>query len=250
LRCVEAQVASPLEADSIDFSDTEFEVPFFAPAFIFPLNANFDRVTFSNTADFGNATFRGYAGFGSVTFSDLALFDSATFSDTATFVNAEMKNIAMGTAVNTALKVRHSAAWLLSLMLSACATGPTLTSMQDKIRAIPPDEGRIWFYRSSSPVGSAMQPSIMLNGGKVGDSVPGGFFYIDTQPGPYVVTTATETDYSVKFVLLAGQERFIRTSVSMGILVGRIAPELVDPDEARKDIANKSYTGSVKTNLQ
>ena len=132
---------------------------------------------------------------------------------------------------------------LLLSTLAGCATGSSLTSMRDKIPPIPAGEGRIWFYRSSSPFGAAIQPSVNLNGKKVGESVPGGFFYVDTVPGPCVVTTATETDYSVKFVLDAAQERFVRTVIRMGVLVGRVAPELVDADEARRDIAGKSYTG-------
>jgi hypothetical protein len=46
VRCVEAQVGSPLEADRIDFSDTVFEVPFFAQGFIFP-PVSFDGSTFT-----------------------------------------------------------------------------------------------------------------------------------------------------------------------------------------------------------
>lgn len=146
--------------------------------------------------------------------------------------------------MKTSVRLRLAVALLLPFLFAACATGPSLTSMRDKIPQVPTEEGRIWFYRSGSPFGSAIQPSIMLNGRKVGDSVPGGFFYVDTAPGQYVVTTVTETDYSVKFVLEAPQERFIRTAVSVGLLIGRVVPELVDPDEARKDIASKSYTGA------
>lgn len=128
-------------------------------------------------------------------------------------------------------------------VLAACAGGPKLAEMQASIPPIPAGDGRVWFFRSGSPVGAAVQPSIAMDGRKVGDSVPGGFFWVDALPGPHVVTTATETDYSVKFTLAAGEERFVRTVVSMGLLVGRVAPELVDPVEARGDLASKGYTG-------
>lgn len=140
-------------------------------------------------------------------------------------------------------RVRFGAVSLLLLLVAGCATGPEMKTMADKIPPVPTRDGRIWFFRNGSPVGSAMQPSIMLNGKKVGDSVPGGFFFIDTAPGDYVVTTATETDYSVKFVLDAAQERFIKTVVRVGVLVGRVAPELVDAEPARASIQTKSYTG-------
>ena len=140
-------------------------------------------------------------------------------------------------------RVRFAAISLLLVLVAGCATGPDMKTMANSIPSMPAEQGRIWFFRSASPFGSAIQPSIMLNGKKVGDSVPGGFFFVDTAPGNYVVTTATETDYSVKFALDAAQERFIKTVVSMGVMVGRVAPELVDPEAARAAIQTKSYTG-------
>lgn len=135
---------------------------------------------------------------------------------------------------------------LLPVLLAACASGPKLADIQAAMPAIPASQGRIWFYRSSSPLGFAIQPAIALNGRKVGDSVPGGFFYVDTAAGACIVTTATETDYSVKFVLQPNEERFVRTVVRPGLLVGRVAPELVDAAEAREDLASKSFTGGAK----
>ena len=144
------------------------------------------------------------------------------------------------------LRLRPILTLPLLALLAACASGPKLAEMSSQIPTVPSGNGRIWFYRSSSPIGFAVQPAISLNGRKVGDSVPGGFFYVDTPAGPCIVTTATETDYSVKFVLEPAQERFIRTSVAPGLLVGRVMPELVDPPEARGDISTKSYTGTPK----
>ncbi len=135
---------------------------------------------------------------------------------------------------------------LLPLLLAACASGPKLSEIQAGMPPIPADQGRVWFYRSGSPFGAAVQPAISLNGRKVGESVPGGFFYVDAAAGACVVTTATETDYSVKFVLEPREERYVRTVIRPGLLVGRVAPELVDAAEARVELASKSYTGGAK----
>jgi len=135
---------------------------------------------------------------------------------------------------------------ILPLLLAGCASGPKLADMQAQIAPISAGQGRIWFYRGGSPVGAIVQPAISLNGRKVGESVPGGFFYVDAAAGPCVITTSTETDYSVKFVLQPREERFVQTVIRPGLLVGRVAPELVDPEEARKDLASKSYTGGAK----
>ncbi|MFC7477967.1 DUF2846 domain-containing protein [Dankookia sp. GCM10030260] len=130
-------------------------------------------------------------------------------------------------------------------MLAACATGPRLSEMASRIPAVPQDKGRIWFLRSSSPVGMAMQPAIMLNGRKVGESIPGGAFWQDVVPGNYEVSTATEIDNRLTFTVTAGEERFVRTYVAPGLMVGRVVPELVDSTEGRDALASKSLTASI-----
>ena len=89
----------------------------------------------------------------------------------------------------------------LSILLSACATGPKLAEIKSNIPLLSSDKGRIYFYRSSSMVGSAIQPSILLNGKVVGTSKPGGFFFVDEIPGPIEVATTTEVEKKLTFTL-------------------------------------------------
>jgi uncharacterized protein YjbI with pentapeptide repeats len=72
----------------IDFSDVEFDKPFFAQGFVFPKPTTFHGATFSGHADFDSATFSGHANFSSATFSQDANFSSATFSGSAAFDGA------------------------------------------------------------------------------------------------------------------------------------------------------------------
>lgn len=95
--------------------------------------------------------------------------------------------------------------------------------------------------------GALIQPEIRLNEQVVGRSVPGGFFYVDETPGDYTVATTTETKKTITFALRAGDTKYVRTSISMGILVGHITPTLDDPDTAPQEIEQLKYTG-VKTN--
>ncbi len=90
--------------------------------------------------------------------------------------------------------------------------------------------------------GAAIQPNIMLNGEKVGDSKPGGFFYVDRAPGNYEVVCGTEVDRKATFVLASGQERYIKTTISMGLMVGHVTPELVDSAEGMGAIQSLHYT--------
>jgi hypothetical protein len=135
---------------------------------------------------------------------------------------------------------------LLMLVAGLCgcaASGPKHEEIRDSIPAIAPGNGRIFFYRDSSAFGAAMRPEIRLNGEVVGRSAPGGFFYVDRAPGTYEIATATEVERILSFTLEAGETRYVRTSVSMGALVGRVTPELVDAEEAVGELAGLSYTG-------
>lgn len=140
------------------------------------------------------------------------------------------------------LKVLLPAAGLL---LSACAaTGPSYSDVQSKIPVVAADKGRVYFYRNGEFVGKGVQPDIKLNGETVGESKPGGFFYVDRDPGQYEVSTSTETTNKIVFKLDKGQERYIRTSVSMGVFVGHVRPELVYPDQGISDLSQCKYTGA------
>jgi hypothetical protein len=86
----------------------------------------------------------------------------------------------------------------------------------------------------------------MLNGAKVGESKPGGFFYVDRAPGNYEVLLSTEVDRKVTFTLEPRQERYIRMTVSLGVIIYRVYPELVDPADGSKEIVEASYIGATQ----
>ncbi|OQA33301.1 MAG: hypothetical protein BWY57_01303 [Betaproteobacteria bacterium ADurb.Bin341] len=132
----------------------------------------------------------------------------------------------------------------LVILLSACASGPKMAEVQSSIPTLKTNEGRIYFYRAGSMVGAAIQPNISLNSKVVGESIPGGFFFIDQPPGPMEVVVATEVEKKLTFMLEAGQIRYVRTTIGFGLLAGRVYPELVDNATAEKEIADTAYTGT------
>ena len=136
---------------------------------------------------------------------------------------------------------------LAIVFLGGCATGPKYGEVKQAIPSLKQAEGRIFFYRSGNPFGSGIQPSVMLNGNKVGDSTPGGFFFVDVKPGPMEVSLSTEVDRKVTFTLSAGQVRYVRMSVGLGVIVYRVYPELVDDSVGQSEIADLSYTGDKLT---
>jgi hypothetical protein len=134
---------------------------------------------------------------------------------------------------------------VLVLMAACAATGPLYTEVASAIPPVPATKGRIYFFRPDTFVGGAVTSDIRLNGKVVGVSERGSFFYVDEEPGNYTVATSTETEKQLTFVLERAQTRYVQTSVSIGILVGRINPELVAADVAKKEIENLHYTGKL-----
>ena len=143
--------------------------------------------------------------------------------------------------------IRLSARLLLLCLvavLGACASGPKFNEVKSALPTVPADQGRIYVYRSASMFGAAIQPEVKLNGDVVGKSQPGGFFFVDRPAGNYEVTTATETEKKVTFVLDKGEVKYIKTSPSFGVMVGRVIPELIDPAQGQPELEQTSYTGT------
>jgi hypothetical protein len=138
--------------------------------------------------------------------------------------------------------------WMLVVLavLSGCsATGAKFSDAQAGIPSLGKGQGRIYFYREDSIVGAVIQPEIRLNQEVVGRSAPGGFFFVDRPSGFYDISTTTEVENKISVPLAAGDTKYVRTSISMGLFVGRVRPELVSTEQGRKEIVSMAYTGSV-----
>jgi hypothetical protein len=141
-------------------------------------------------------------------------------------------------------RILLSAVVLAGAFLAGCASGPKFSEVSKSIGPIPSGDGRIYFFRSNSMMGAAIQPDIRLNGQVVGTSKPGGFFYVDRPAGSYTAATTTETEKTSTFTLDVGETKYLRTSPSFGLLVGRIVVEVEDPQKAMAEIETLSLTAS------
>ena len=131
------------------------------------------------------------------------------------------------------------------VLLGACATGPKYEEIQSTLSALDPANGRIFFYRQSVLFGDGLQPKVWLNGEVIGQSQPGGFFFVDRPPGDYETVMSTETEKKLSFRLEAGQIRYVKMSIGLGILVGRIIPSLVEDSVGLEELSGLSYTGTL-----
>jgi hypothetical protein len=136
------------------------------------------------------------------------------------------------------------AAIILVLGAGCAATGQKYSEMATSIPSLAADKGRIFFYRSDTMFGAAMTSDIRLNDRVVGRSERGSFFFVDEVPGNMIVSTVTEVEKQLTFKLAAGETKFVKTSVSFGVLVGRINSELTNSTEAKAEITGLAYTGA------
>ncbi|MCG3174985.1 MAG: hypothetical protein GMKNLPBB_03319 [Myxococcota bacterium] len=133
---------------------------------------------------------------------------------------------------------------ILAGQFLGCASGTKYDKAITQLPAMPSNQGRIMFYREGSPMGAAIQPDIRLNGEKVGKSTPGGFFHVDRPIGDYEVSCSTEVDKKLTFTLAAGETRYIRTKITMGLMVGHVHPILEDREKAMQILGKCSYIGA------
>jgi hypothetical protein len=133
-------------------------------------------------------------------------------------------------------------AWL---WLSGCAaTGPKASEMTTSLNTVPAGYGRIVFFRSGSMMGAAIQPDIRLDGQVVGQSKPGGFFYVDASPGRHVAAVSTEATSSVEVQVVSGQTHYVRSAMGFGLVVGRVLLSVEGMITAKGELSSLSYTGT------
>ncbi|HLQ02898.1 MAG TPA: DUF2846 domain-containing protein [Burkholderiales bacterium] len=130
-----------------------------------------------------------------------------------------------------------------ALLAGCAAEGIRHADLQASMPALRPGDGRIYFYRVDSILGAAIQPDLRLNGEVVGESIPGGFFFLDRRPGKYEAHATTEVERSVTFTLAAGETKYIRTSTTFGLVAGHLAFDLVSRSEAESELPSLRYTG-------
>jgi len=104
------------------------------------------------------------------------------------------------------------AAMALMLAGGSCAPPPTTASVA--IPLIPPQQGRIWFYRQVDTAAvNTTTPYVRLNGAIAGVPEQGGAFYRDVPPGYYRITIDAEGNSptpSQEVALGAGQQIYAR----------------------------------------
>ena len=124
----------------------------------------------------------------------------------------------------------------LLFLLASCATGQLYQDVV--IKDVSDNEGRIYFYRNKAAgFGSGIRPPINVDGVTVGRAISGGFFYIDRPQGAYNISVKSDLQEKVITINLnQGETYYVQLKTRMGLMTGRILPELVDSSKGQLEI--------------
>ena len=133
---------------------------------------------------------------------------------------------------------------LVALVLIVAPTTAAFAKHTQTYKLLHPSEppvaaglSRIYLYRESGFMGAAVSPDVMIDGTPTGgEAHQGTYFYIDRAPGTYIISTSTEKDESTSVTVAAGQPLYVKLPISMGLFVGHVIPEVVDPAIAASEI--------------
>jgi len=142
-----------------------------------------------------------------------------------------------------------SLAAIAAMALVAGCTSVSGTRFAQQEAAMPklsPDQGRVYFYRVDAFTGGGMSAPLKLDGVVVGDSLPGGYFFVDAAAGKHEASATTRVTRKLNFVLEPGETKYVRTRAQFEEKVGRIVPELVSAEEARRELPALNFTGAAK----
>ena len=123
---------------------------------------------------------------------------------------------------------------LVALFLTGCASlGPVYTP----VASVPQDKAVIYIYRSPSFVGGAVSYDVHDGENGVVTSLPnGGYYPYIRSPGEVEIWAKTESKSSVTLDLKAGDVKYVKGTLGVGVLVGRPHLSVVSDEVGQSEI--------------
>jgi hypothetical protein len=119
---------------------------------------------------------------------------------------------------------------------AGCASGPDFKTYGSTLNPPKNGESRVWFYRPSKMMGSAVQPTVYINDAPLAKAQPGCFFYADKPPGTYELKCSTEWADKAQLTVVENCAAYVRLTLLPGVFVGHILPKVVPEEQALKEI--------------
>jgi hypothetical protein len=143
------------------------------------------------------------------------------------------------------LKTAATIAAAAALLTGCAASGPQFRTVQ--LSPVAANSGRVFFYRVYESFGAGMRPDIHACGKKVGESIPGGVFFVELPVG--------ECEIMIPSILYPGERKltvnisnqkavYVRTFMGASSFGGRTNVELVPEETALNAIGSLSVTNT------
>ncbi len=129
---------------------------------------------------------------------------------------------------------------LFVVTMFGCASGPEFSEVQSTIPEIEAGKGRIYIYR---PQRSFLYVgSVRINGEEIRVPNAGGLLFVDREPGDYEIVVDSITTETTKLWLGAGEERYIRITVTTeGHFLYTIYPKVEDEAVASQEMQDLNF---------
>ena len=123
---------------------------------------------------------------------------------------------------------------LVSTLVIGCgASGPVFKPVDP----IPTGKGVVYIYRESGLVGSGVYGTVIADKTPLTKVRNGGYFPYLSNPGTVHFEVSTEATNEADVTVEAGKEKYLKTTVGMGLLVGHLKFSEVSPEIGRKEIS-------------
>lgn len=142
-----------------------------------------------------------------------------------------------------------SAAVILVMLLSACASVPMAPMEQDakaKTFMTPPDRATLYIYRNES-MGGAVPMTVSVNGRMVGQTAAKTYFHFNVVPGVYDIESHAENTSTLTLTTQAGKSYFVWQEVKMGLWMARSLLQLMDEKTGRAGVMESKLINSTAT---
>lgn len=126
--------------------------------------------------------------------------------------------------------------WLALSIVALCAGCSADGTPFTKVDSIPDGKGVVYIYRPAHFTGSAVYGTLKANDVPITKVTNGGYFPYVAEPGMLHLSIATETTNSTDVDVEAGKETYVKSSVSIGLLVGHLTLTEVSPEIGAQEI--------------
>ena len=125
---------------------------------------------------------------------------------------------------------------LLGLLAATQFGCASLGKPYEPVASVAPDKAVVYIYRPSSFFGAAVSYTVNAGTKPIMKLANGGYYPYVAAPGELELWAETETKSSVTLDLRAGDRKYVKGTLGIGVVMGRPNLTVVDPAVAEAEI--------------